>query len=105
MPAALPRLTYPSEVGLAPAPLLAALGHFARHQTQVNWAAHRRPVKRDQGSVLIEERHSEQRTLPKAFRVQRVSAFLAEHQLVLRNAMHALITDWTAILGSWNAPP
>jgi len=42
--------------------------------------------------------------LPEAFCVQRVSTFLAEHQFILGVAMHALITDGTAILGSRNTP-
>ena len=43
--------------------------------------------------------------MPEAFRVQRVSAFLTEHQLVLRNAVHGLITNGTVILGSRNTSP
>src|SRR5258708_21100609 len=50
--ATLPRFIYPSEVALAPASLLAPLGHFARHHTQVSSAAHRRPgSERGQASV------------------------------------------------------
>ena len=49
-PAMLPRLIYPSEVRLEPSPSLASIGHLARHHTQVNCAALRRPANKTRPS-------------------------------------------------------
>lgn len=49
-PAMLPRLMYPSQVGLEPAPSLASIGHLARHHTQVICAALRRPASENKPS-------------------------------------------------------
>jgi hypothetical protein len=105
----LPRLTYPSRVGLEPASSLTSIGHLARHHTQVICAALRRPASKNEAqSALIpneeKKRLKAERTLSETFRVQRVSTFLAEHQFVLIDAMHALVADGTVILGSRNAP-
>jgi hypothetical protein len=108
-PAILPRLTYPSRVGLEPTPSLTSIGHLARHHTQVICAALRRPASKNKAqSALIpsgeKRRLKAERTLSETFRVQRVATFPAEHQFVLINPMHALVADGTVVVGSRNAP-
>jgi len=52
-PATLPRLRYPSEVDLAPVPSSTPIGHLARHHTQVNRAALRRPANKDKAQSAL----------------------------------------------------
>ena len=52
-PAMLPRLIYPSRVGLEPAPSSAPIGHLARHHTQVICAALRRPASKNKAQLAL----------------------------------------------------
>jgi Ni/Fe-hydrogenase subunit HybB-like protein len=46
---------------------------------------------------------NEERTLIKAFFVQRVPAFVAPSQPVLVDTVHSFVTDGTVVVGAWNS--
>ena len=54
-------------------------------------------------SEMSGEEEGRQRTLRKTLPMQRISALLTEHQVLLRHTVHPIVTDRAVVLWPWDA--